>query len=78
MIVDGIDINPQNGEAGTHTIEFKPVSINDDLDKTIIIDGICGDKTAPLTIIHYGQREVFSCADGDFELADGGTFNVLK
>ena len=25
-----------------------------------------------------GRREVFSCTDGDFLLADGGTFNVIK
>lgn len=30
------------------------------------------------TIKQEGLREVFSCADGDFILADGGTFNVLK
>lgn len=30
------------------------------------------------TIKQEGLREVFACADGDFILADGGTFNVLK
>lgn len=29
-------------------------------------------------VSQLGKREVFSCADGDFILADGGTFNVLK
>lgn len=30
------------------------------------------------TVRQIGMREVFRCSDGDFILADGGTFNVLK
>lgn len=29
-------------------------------------------------VIQQGKREVFTCADGDFLLADGRTFNVVK
>lgn len=31
-----------------------------------------------ITIKQVGLREVFTCTDGEFILADGGTFNVLK
>lgn len=30
------------------------------------------------TVKQIGMREPFSASDGDFILADGGTFNVLK
>ena len=31
-----------------------------------------------ISIKQVGLREVFTCTDGEFILADGGTFNVLK
>lgn len=78
MIVNGFDINPQNGSKGTHDISITPTIINEGVDREVIVEAICGDATDILTIIHEGRREVFRCADGDFVLADGGTFNVLK
>lgn len=40
------------------------------------------DKTSAVvverTVRQTGLREVFMASDGDFILADGGTFNVLK
>lgn len=77
MIVDGINIEPQHGSAGTHPVSINITAVNEGLDKSITIDGVCGDKTAPLTIIHEGMREIFSCTNGDF-MCVNGTFNVLK
>lgn len=78
MIVNGFDINPQNGSKGTHDISITPTIVNEGVDREVVVEAICGEDAAPLTIIHEGRREVFRCADGDFFLADGGTFNVLK
>ena len=35
-------------------------------------------KSVDVSVKQYGMREVFLPSDGDFILADGGTFNVLK
>lgn len=35
-------------------------------------------KSIDVSIKQYGMREVFEPSDGEFVLADGGTFNVLK
>lgn len=79
MEVNGIIINPQSGEAGTDIpISISVAAINEGIDKVVEIDAVCGDKSDRLTIIHEGLREPFAVADGDFLLADGGTFNVLK
>lgn len=78
MEVNGIIINPQNGEAGVHPIDFSIATVNEGIDKEILIDGVCGDKSATLRIVHEGLRQVFRAADGVFRLKGGGTFNVLK
>ena len=44
MIVNGFDINPQNGEAGTYEIGISPTAINEGIDKEIQVDAICGIK----------------------------------
>lgn len=77
METNGINIEPQYGSAGTHPVSINITAVNEGLDKSITIDGVCGDKTAPLTIIHKGMREIFSCTNGDF-MCVNGTFNVLK
>lgn len=35
-------------------------------------------KSIDVSVKQYGMREVFEPSDGEFVLADGGTFNVLK
>ena len=35
-------------------------------------------KSESVVVTQIGKREVFRPSDGDFILADGGTFNVLK
>ena len=78
MEVNGIIINPQHGEAGVHNIGISVASVNEGIDKEVLLNGVCGNKTASLRIIHEGLREIFRYSDGDFIPADGGTFNVLK
>lgn len=55
-------------------------SQNDDLDVSIEVTIATGAGGLEIkqTVNQAGLREVFSCSDGDFTLADGGTFNVLK
>lgn len=78
MIINGFNITPQNGDKGTFEISINTIEPNEGIDKEIVVEGICGNDTAPLTLLHEGMREVFNFADGAFIMADGGTFNVLK
>lgn len=78
MNFNGFEITPQSGDAGANEISISVAAVNESIDKVVEIDAISGDKSARLTLIHEGMREVFSCSDGEFSLADGGTFNVLK
>lgn len=79
MIINGFDINPQNGEAGTYEIGICPTSINEGIDREIQVDAICGDKTDTLTLVHEGMRQRFITADGKvFFVLGGGRFGVLK
>lgn len=78
MEVNGFNINPQSGEAGANEISISIAAVNEGLDRTVEINAVNGDKTAKMTLIHEGMREVFEPSDGVFVLADGGTFNVLK
>ena len=78
MEVNGFNINPQRGEAGANEISISISAVNEGIDKAIEINAVSGDKAAKMTLIHEGMREVFEPSDGDFMLADGGTFNVLK
>lgn len=77
MEIDGFIINPQSGKAGAHAVSFSVPAVNESLDKVIEIDGVCGNKTARLTLVHEGMREIFNVAEGAFMVAEG-TFNVLK
>lgn len=78
MNFNGFEITPQSGDAGANEISISVAAVNEGIDKVVEIDAISGDKSARLTLIHEGMREVFSCSDGEFILADGGTLNVLK
>lgn len=49
-----------------------------DREQNIKVEAIDKSSSATIKVSQEGLREVFSCADGDFILADGGTFNVLK
>lgn len=78
METNGIIVNPQSGDAGVHNIDFSVAAVNESIDKEVVFDAVCGDKVAPVRIIHEGMREVLRFTDGVFMLAYGGTFNVLK
>lgn len=79
MEVKGIIINPQNGEAGTHAIDFSIAAVNEGIDKEILIDGVCGDKSSTLRIVHEGLRQQFRFNDGSvLRMSNGGRFGVLK
>ena len=79
MEVNGIIINPQNGNAGVNTIDFSITSVNEGIDKEILIDGVCGDKSDTLIIRHEGLRQQFRFNDGRvLRMANGGRFGVLK
>lgn len=78
MNFNGFEITPQSGEAGANLISISVPAVNESIDKVVEIDAINGDKSSRLTLIHEGMREVFNASDGEFILADGGTFNVLK
>lgn len=78
MNFNGFEITPQSGEAGANKISISVPAVNESIDKVVEIDAINGDKSSRLTLIHEGMREVFNASDGEFILADGGTFNVLK
>lgn len=79
MIVNGFDINPQNGEAGTYEIGISPTSINEGIDRKFQVDAICGDKADTLTLVHEGMRQPFGLKGGGvFRVKGGGRFGVLK
>ena len=79
MIVNGFDINPQNGEAGTYEIGISPTTINEGIDKEIQVDAICGDKADTLTLVHEGMRQPYGLKGGGvFRVKGGGRYGVLK
>lgn len=50
------------------------------LDREMIVVFRDGGKTVAVErkVLQVGMREMFVPSDGDFILADGGTYNVLK
>lgn len=52
---------------------------NEGIDRNIQVAFAIGDNVyAERNVVQEGLREPFVASDGDFILADGGTFNVLK
>lgn len=49
-----------------------------DREQTINVSTTDGNKSVDILVQQTGLREAFMASDGDFILADGGTFNVLK
>lgn len=56
--------------------------MNEGIDRTqlIVVETTSGSnpKSEAVTVSQLGLREVFEPSDGEFVLADGGTYNVLK
>ena len=51
---------------------------NEGIDREMTVTFKGAEQEIERVVRQEGLREVFRCADGDFILADGGTFNVLK
>lgn len=51
---------------------------NEGIDREMTVTFKGAGQEIERVVKQEGLREVFSCSDGDFILADGGTFNVLK
>lgn len=49
-----------------------------DREQSIEVKTTDNKLSVSVSVKQIGLREVFACTDGDFILADGGTFNVLK
>ena len=79
MDVNGFIINPQSGSAGVHDIDFSVAAVNEGIDKEVTVEGVCGDKSAPLLLVHEGLRQPIALNGGGvFRIANGGRFGVLK
>lgn len=79
MDVNGFIINPQSGSAGVHDIDFSVAAVNEGIDKEVIVEGVCGDKSAPLLLVHEGLRQPFGLSGGGvFRIKNGGRYGVLK
>lgn len=79
MNINGFEINPQSGNAGNNEISIGIISINEGIDKSVNIKGVCGDKSAPLHLIHEGLRQPFGLNGGGvFRIKNGGRYGVLK
>ncbi len=56
-------------------------SVNEGIDReqTITVQTTnSSPKSETVKVTQVGLREIFNASDGEFILADGGTFNVLK
>lgn len=78
MEVNGIVINPQSGSAGTHDISVSIATVNEDLDKEVYVEAICGDKSDRLKVIHEGMREILYATDGELYDSTGVILKALK
>lgn len=53
---------------------------NEGVDREMVVTYVDKDRKVSVAqmVKQAGLREVFNASDGEFILADGGTFNVLK
>lgn len=80
MEINGFNITPQNGDAGTNIpISISVTSDNEGLDRTVNVTATCGDKEAILALTHLGKREEYITSDGNvYYTSDGEIYGVLK
>lgn len=80
MEINGFNIAPQSGNAGADIpISISITTINEELDKKINLDAVCGDKTDTLIVIHEGMREEYITADDEvYMTADNEIYGCLK
>lgn len=80
MEINGFNITPQSGEAGADIpISISIAAVNEGLDRSIEINGVCGNDMDTLTLIHEGMREKYITADGEvYMTADNEIYGCLK
>lgn len=67
------------GGSGDAAVPFSSIeNIGIDRRQEVTVAATNGGPSVSLTIIQPGLREKFMASDGDFLLADGQSFNVLK
>lgn len=74
---DGNIVAIYNG-SGDGTIAFSSDVANEGIDRSQEVQVATDNLSVSVTVSQIGLREVFNAFDGEFILADGGTFNVLK
>lgn len=74
---DGNIVATYNG-SGDGTIAFSSDIANEGIDRSQEVQVATDNLSVSVTVSQIGLREVFNASDGEFILADGGTFNVLK
>ena len=74
---DGNIVATYNG-SGDGTIAFSSDVANEGIDRSQEVQVATDNLSVSVTVSQIGLREVFNASDGEFILADGGTFNVLK
>lgn len=74
---DGNIVATYNG-SGDGTIAFSSDVANEGIDRSQEVQVATDNLSVSVTVSQLGLREVFNASDGEFILADGGTFNVLK
>lgn len=74
---DGNIVATYNG-SGDGTIAFSSDVANEGIDRSQEVQVATDNLSVSVTVSQLGLREMFNASDGEFILADGGTFNVLK
>ena len=75
--IDGGSLTATYDGSGDGSAIFSS-DVNEGIDREMTVTFVGAGQEIERVVRQEGLREVFSCADGDFILADGGTFNVLK
>lgn len=80
MIINGFDITPQSGDAGTNIpISISVTSDNEGLDKTVEVVAICGNNEALLTLTQLGIREEYiTTENATYLTSDEEIYGVIK
>lgn len=75
----GQSLSAVYGGSGNGTATFSS-DANEGVDRSLGVSfkDASGAVTVSRTVRQYGRREPFTAADGNFVVADGGSFNVLK
>lgn len=80
MEINGFDISPQSGDAGTNIpISISVISDNEGLDKIVEVVATCGNSEALLTLTQLGMREEYiTTENATYLTSDGEIYGVIK